>query len=175
LGVAAEVGGGYLQAVEEDGASFVVDVSAGEAAEDVVEGNLDGGAVVDAGEGEGAGASGAGAFAAGAGVVVAEVLAAEGGRAAAVSVGEDVAAEVAAGGVDGGWRGRFGVHGVPLYLSPKVCGLKVLGLDLVWLVQSVEVKYEGPAALAGPCFVYWINCSGLTQTTMPLILIYYLV
>jgi hypothetical protein len=98
LGV-AEVGGGDLQAVEDDAASLVLDVSTGEAGQDFEEGELDGGAVVDARHGEDvgmAGDAGGSSFAAGAAVVVAEALAAEGGRAAAVSFGEDVAAEIAA-------------------------------------------------------------------------------
>jgi hypothetical protein len=78
-GVAREIGGGDLEAVEEDAAAFVVDVSAGEAAEDFEEGELDGGAVVDARHGEGAGAAGDGGLAAGTAVVVAEMLAAQGG------------------------------------------------------------------------------------------------
>ena len=113
LGVAWKVGGGDLESVEENAAAFVLDVSAGEAAEDFVEGELDGGAVVDAGHGEGAGAAGDSALDAGAAVVVAEALSAEGGRAAAVSVGEDVAAEVAALGVGFAGLDRCGVvaHG----------------------------------------------------------------
>ena len=107
LGVAGEVGGGDLEAVEEDAAALVIDISAGEAAEDFVEGELDGGAVVDARHGEGAGAAGDGGLAAGTAMVVAEALAAECGRAAAMAFGEDVAAEVAAfrvGGCGFGWR-----------------------------------------------------------------------
>ena len=53
---------------------------------------------------------------AGADVVVTEVLAAEGGRTAAVALGEDVAAEVAAFGVDGRVGGIAGG-----WLSIVVC------------------------------------------------------
>jgi hypothetical protein len=126
-GVAAgQVGGGDLEAVEQEAGAFGVEVAAGEAAEDVVEGELDAGAVVDVGHGEAEGgergvgsAGGGGEGAPGDLVVVAEVLAAEGGRAAAVAVGEDVAAEVAAARVDGclfgcGWRGLgIVLHGCP--------------------------------------------------------------
>ena len=92
-----EVGAGDLKAVEEDAGALVVDVSGGDAAEDVVEGDLDGVAVVDGLHFEDAEAAGEwGVGQAGAVVVVAEVVAAEGGRAAAVAVGVDVAAEVAA-------------------------------------------------------------------------------
>lgn len=114
LAVAREVGGGDLEAVEEDAASLELDVTAGEAGEDFEERELDGGAVVDAGHAEGAAAIGAGGFAAGAVVVVAEFLSAEGGRAAAMAFGKDVAAEVAAFGVGGGggWLGGCGgLHG----------------------------------------------------------------
>ncbi|HEX3569448.1 MAG TPA: hypothetical protein VHU44_01350, partial [Acidobacteriaceae bacterium] len=94
---AGEGGAGNLQAIEEDGGAFGVDVSGGDAAEDVVEGDLDGVAVVDGLHFEDADASGErGVGQPGAVVVVAEVLGAEGGRAAAVSVGVYVAAEVAA-------------------------------------------------------------------------------
>jgi hypothetical protein len=101
LFLTAEIGRGDLEAVEQDAATFEVDVSASDAAEDVEESELNGGAVVDARHGEGASAGGAGGFAAGADVVVAEILPAEGGRAAAVAFCEDVAAEVAAFGVEG--------------------------------------------------------------------------
>jgi len=94
---AGEVGAGDLQAVEEDRGALGVEVSGGDAAEDVVEGDLDGGAVVDGLHAEDADAAGEGGVGqALAVVVVAEVLGAEGGRAAAASVGVDVAAEIAA-------------------------------------------------------------------------------
>ena len=106
-----EVGAGDLESVEEDGGAFGVEVSGGEPGEDVEEGDLDGGAVVDGLHAEDAGAAGERRVGeALAVVVVAEVLGAEGGRAAAVSVGVDVAAEVAAFGVV--VVGVGGVHGV---------------------------------------------------------------
>ena len=83
---AGEVGAGDLQSVEEDGGAFVVEVSGGESAEDVVEGDLDGGTVVDGLHAEDAGAACERRVGeALAVVVVAEVLAAEGGRAATCS------------------------------------------------------------------------------------------
>ena len=107
-----EVGAGDLEAVEEDGGSLVVEVAGGDAGEDVVQGDLDGGAVVDGLHAEDAGAACERRVGeALAVVVVAEVLGAEGGRAAAVSVGVDVAAEVAAFGVVVVGVGG-GVHGV---------------------------------------------------------------
>ncbi len=107
--VLAEVGGGDLESVEEHACGFQLDFAEGDAGEDVVDGDLDGRAVVDAGHEEVASAS-AGSAAGGV-VVVAELLLAERGRAAAVAVGEDVAATVAAGWVGfgavgcGGWNG----------------------------------------------------------------------
>jgi hypothetical protein len=118
---AGEVGTGDLQAVEEDAGSLVVDVAGGDAAEDVVEGDLDGVAVVDGLHFEDADAAGErGVGEALAVVVVAEVLGAQGGRAAAVAVGVDVAAEVAALWVE------FGMHGYPLYFGRKVFRIKGL-------------------------------------------------
>ena len=77
---ACEVGAGDLQSVEEDGGAFVVEVSGGESAEDVVEGDRDGGAVVDGLQAEDAGAAGERrVLTAGAVMVVAEVLGAQGG------------------------------------------------------------------------------------------------
>jgi hypothetical protein len=132
LVLAGEVGGGDLKAAEKDGTELPVDLTVGEAVEDVVDGEMEGGSVVDAGHDEHAGAVGDGFSFAGAAVVVAEFEAAQSGRAAAVSVGEDVTAEVAAFGVDGGFVGGAGVdvrHGkYLLYLGPKVLRLKELGV-----------------------------------------------
>jgi hypothetical protein len=94
-----EVGGGDLEAVEEEAGAFGVELVAGDASEDVAEGDLDGGGVIDGGDGEGetiAAACGGGAEVARAAVVVAEVLSAQGGRAALAALGEDVAALIAA-------------------------------------------------------------------------------
>ena len=153
--VLAEVCGGDLEAIEEHAGPFKVDIELGEAAEDVVEGDLDGGAIVDARHEEVSVMAGEARFAAGGLVVVAEFLAAESRRAAAMTFGEDVAAEVAAfwvgGGGGDGFRfvhgdlleavvsGQFSVVSLvvavlppicphPPYLGPKVLLLKVLGL-----------------------------------------------
>jgi hypothetical protein len=94
-----EVGGGDLESVEEDSGAFVVQLAAGDAGEDVAQGDLDGGGVVDGRDGEDgelAATVGGGAKAAGALVVIAEVLAAESGRAASTALGEDMTAEIAA-------------------------------------------------------------------------------
>ncbi len=102
LGLAwGEVHGGDLEAVEEEAGAAGVELVGGEAEEDFADGGLDGGAVFRAGEGEG----GAAGLAGGAGVefgfwdgfsggvvVVAEEFVAQGWAAAAVAVGEDVAA-----------------------------------------------------------------------------------
>jgi hypothetical protein len=91
---------------------------------------LDGGAVFDARHDEGSADGGAGSFAAGADVVVAEVAAAERGRAAAVSVGEDVAAEVAAFGID-----------------LRVGGVAGDGLEVVEWIWNVLFAHDGGGPL----------------------------
>ena len=96
-----EVGGGDLEAVEEEAGAARVDVVAGDAAEDLADGELDGHAVFGLGEIEG-GAAGAAVLGPGDGLAggvmeVAEGLAAEAGRAAAAAVGVDVAAALAIG------------------------------------------------------------------------------
>ena len=96
-----EVEAGDLEAVEEEAGAAGVDVVGGDAAEDFADGGLEGGAVVGVGDGEveGGAAASAGSWVlcglAGGVVVVAEVFAAEAEAAAAVAVGEDVAALVA--------------------------------------------------------------------------------
>ena len=98
FGVAWEVGAGDLEAVEEETGALGVDLVVGDAEEDLADGELDGGAVFGHGEVEGV-AVFAGARvldrAAGGVVVVAEVFLAQAWAAAAVAVGEDVAALVA--------------------------------------------------------------------------------
>ena len=111
LGGAGEVGAGGLQAVEQEAGAAGVDVVTRDAADDLADGVLDGGAVLGHGEVEGAAAAAAGFGvldgAAGGVVVVAEGLAAEGGAAAAVAAGEEVAALEAC-----GWCGLWRLHGV---------------------------------------------------------------
>ena len=138
--LAGEVGAGDLQAVEEDGGSLVVHVSGGDAGEDVVEGDLDGVAVVDGLHFEHAEAAGEGCVGqAGAVVVVAEVVAAEGGRAAAAAVGVDVAAEIAAGWVDG-VGGRVGLH---------ACGSVAVWCFVAGLLGPPLPPYFGPKVFRG--------------------------
>jgi hypothetical protein len=97
---AAEVVAGDLEAVEEQPGALGVDGVAGDASDDLGERELDGGGVVEAVEarelkaGLGLAAAVDRLASAVEVVVVAEVLSAEGGRAAAAAVGEDVAAEV---------------------------------------------------------------------------------
>jgi hypothetical protein len=105
-----EDGGGDLEAVEEEAGAAWVDLIGGDALEDLADGLLDGGAVFGDGELEFEGGwrikcKGAvfGRGLAGGVVVVAEVLVAKRGRAAAVAGSEDVAALVA----------FFGVHVYP--------------------------------------------------------------
>src|ERR1017187_4983721 len=125
-GFAGQEAGDDAKIGDEAAGAGVIEVVGGDAAEDERGGEQGGDAVLDEGEGEGLGGvevaelagSGCGATA---GVVVeAEVLPGEGGRAAAVSVGEHVAAEVAAPGV--GWGG-LGLDG---------CGLGVLSVLGGW-------------------------------------------
>jgi hypothetical protein len=93
-----EVEAGDLEAVEEQAGAAGVDVVGGDAAEDLADGGLDGGAVFRQGQVEcGAAASAlarVGDRLAGVVVVVAELFSAQTWASAAVSVGEDVAALV---------------------------------------------------------------------------------
>ena len=113
-----EVGGGDLKPVEELAGAFGVKLTGGETREHMMQGDLDAGSVVDGRDGEDGGTVafnvGCGGLLADGAMVVAEVLSAQGGRAAAMAVGEDVAAEVTAFRV---WRvdDLDGLHGVLLY------------------------------------------------------------
>ena len=100
-GVGREVEGGDLQAVEEEAGAAGIDLVAGDALEDFADGELDGGAVfgereVEGGFGWGCG-GGFGEGFAGFVVVEAESFPVEGSGAAAVAVGEEVAALVGCG------------------------------------------------------------------------------
>ncbi len=101
VGFAGQVDAGDLEAVEEQAGALGVDLVAGDAEDDLADGALDGSAVFGQGEVElGLAATALGGVvdgAAGGVVVVAELLVAEAGAAAAVAVGEDVAALVAFG------------------------------------------------------------------------------
>ena len=122
-GDAAQIAGkgsaGGVDSVEEQTGALGVELVAGDKREDLGEGELDAGKIVEVGHfevvGGGMDSTVAWAGAAGGVVVVAELLSAEGGRAAAAAGGVDVAAEVA---FDGGF-GEFGgvgrvVHEMPL-------------------------------------------------------------
>ncbi|HWW96059.1 MAG TPA: hypothetical protein VNY74_00095 [Edaphobacter sp.] len=100
-----EVEAGDLEAVEEEAGAAGVDVVGGDAAENFADGLLDGGTVFRQGKVEG-GAAAATLLRVGDGfsggvVVVAELFLAQAGAAAAMAVGEDVAALV----LFGGWCG----------------------------------------------------------------------
>ena len=101
LGGAGQVDAGDLEAVEEEAGAFAVDFVAGDAAQDLADGGLDGGAVLGEGEVELglAGAAAARVFdrAAAGVVVVTKFFLGEACAAAAVAVGEDVAALEASG------------------------------------------------------------------------------
>jgi hypothetical protein len=87
-GGGGEVRGGDLDGVEDGAGALAVEGAAGEAGEDVVDGELDGGAVAERGQGEGGGFGGAGVGGLAAGAVVeAEVLTGLGGRGAALAGG----------------------------------------------------------------------------------------
>jgi hypothetical protein len=107
-----KVEAGDLEAVEEEAGAARVDVVGGDALKDLADGVLDGGAIFGEREFEGGAAGAAGVRVsdgpAGGVVVVAEVFAAEAWAAAAVAVGEDVAALVAFGCF--GWCFDGGVH-----------------------------------------------------------------
>ncbi len=122
-GVALDVGAGDPEAVEEEAGAAGVDFVVGDFVEEERDAELDAaafGEVGGGGEVEGGGAAGgagldlrlAGAGAAGGAVVVAEVLLAEGGAAAADAVGFDVAALVLDGVAVGAEGFRW--HWVPL-------------------------------------------------------------
>jgi hypothetical protein len=124
-GIAREVSAGDEEAVQEAAGALVVELVAGDAVENLSEGELDAGAVVDCGQLEG-GVFGVDSVVARGGaargvVVVAEGLAAQGGGAAAAARGEDMTAEEA---LDGGlgWFGGCGRFGwVGHAGSPFVC------------------------------------------------------
>jgi len=101
FGDGGQVEAGDLEAVEEQAGALGVDLVAGDAEQDLADGALDGGAVLGQGDVEVglAAATVAGVLdgAAGGVVVVAELLVAQAWAAAAVAVGEDVAALVAFG------------------------------------------------------------------------------
>ena len=120
-----------LEAVEKKTGAARVDLVGGDALNDLTDGELDGGLVFGEGQVEFGAAvlavARVGDGAAGGVVVVAEVFSPEAWAAAAVAVGEDVAALVAF---------RLVLHGkAPLGVFwCKVFEGKWLGLDLVWLV-----------------------------------------
>jgi hypothetical protein len=122
-GLPGEGGCGDAEAVEEEAGALDLDGLGGDAGEDVVDGEADGGAVLEQGDGEdGFLGEDVEVFgrAAGGLVVEAEGLAAEGGGAAAAAVDADVAAAEAAGG--GGFGGGVGLLRHVCLLS---CGLRV--------------------------------------------------
>jgi hypothetical protein len=123
--LAREVEGGDLEAVEQEAGAAGVDFVERDAAEGLGDGDLDGAAVLDEGEGEG----GAAAFAlacvpnwdTGGVVEVTKFFVAQADGAAAEAAGENVAALEA----HGGWRGDgfWVLHGVPPY--PGECCVKI--------------------------------------------------
>ena len=159
----AQVGGGDLEAVEQETGAARVDVVGGDADEEFAEGFLDGVVVGGGEEGEGAAAGealvGTDDGTAGVVVVVAELLAAHARAAAAGVVGEDVVAlEVVVGlvVVDGG----FVVHGYPLFWC-KVFNADGLSLDFI--CNSIArllfaIKSESPGGCRGFAFCNYFYC-----------------
>jgi hypothetical protein len=105
VGFGVAVGGGFgeveagdLEAIEEEAGAAGIDVVRGDTAENFADGLLDGGTVFGEGKVEGGAAAsallGVGDGFSGGVMVVAEVFSAQAGAAAAVAVGEDVAALV---------------------------------------------------------------------------------
>jgi hypothetical protein len=136
--------GDDLQVVQEFAGALVVEVVGGDAAEDLGGDGECGGKVFDDGEFEGlvgvevAEFAGRGFGAAGGVVVVAELLVAEGGRAALVSFGVDVAALVAFLG-DGDGNGLLWHGGTPYgRFSTKITDLNGLDHD-----PGVDAKGTG--------------------------------
>ncbi|WP_125483838.1 hypothetical protein [Edaphobacter aggregans] len=132
-----------MQAVEEEAGAARVDFVAGDAAEDFADGELDGGAVFGHGQIEEGGAGWALAWvlhgAAGGVVVVAEVFSAQAWAAAAVAVGEDVAALVAF------W---FGHDGYSLLGDVRSQSLRNKWFMSGLLVFCLWVKCKEPPAFA---------------------------
>ena len=136
----------------------------GDAAEDLADGVLDSGAVFGKRKVKGGAAASAllrvGDGFSGGVVVVAEVFSAQAGAAAAVAVGEDVAALI----LFGGWCGVL--HGgVPL--PCKVC--KVFQTKDLRPDFRMQVWLNAKARLGGRAFSfsYYFYFNGLSETKMP--------
>ncbi len=113
-----KVEAGDLKAVEEEAGAAGIDVVGGDAAENFADDKLDAGTIVGIGQGKVEGGAAASAllgvgdgFSCGV-VVVAEVFSAQAGAAAAVAVGEDVAALILF------WCVGSGVDDGVLHMSP---------------------------------------------------------
>jgi hypothetical protein len=147
-----------LEGVEEQAGAFGVKTAVGDALGDERDGGLDGAAVFEGGqleEGEGVARLGQEARFVGAVVVVAEVFFAETFAAAAVSVGEDVAAlEVLAWCV---WHGWY----PPGYFAGKVRTDRDLSMELSWRVWKCAAAVAGIFFYCCPCNSLFHGCQGL--------------
>jgi hypothetical protein len=192
-GFARQGADGDLEAVEEHAGAFGVEVVGGDAAENLREGELDGGAVLDDVEEEwlfvfiGIAVSvGARGGAVGAVVVVAEEFAAESGGAAAAAGGVEMAAGEALGcglRVGLGLGGLVGLVAAVHWLPPPRGVLWSESLGNAWVKSkksraearsrfpSGMTKKEARLKCAGPASVsiYCFNCTGWSITSMPTI------
>jgi hypothetical protein len=118
-----EVEAGDLEAVEEEAGAAGVDFVGGDALQDFSDGGLDGGTVFGERQIEGGAAASAlfwvGDRAAGGVVVVAELFVAQAGAAAAVAVGEDVAA------LEALWCVGAGLDDCVWHVSPPLGEMRV--------------------------------------------------
>jgi hypothetical protein len=157
-----EVQAGDLKAVEKEAGSAGIDLVGGDALEDLADGELDGGLVLGEGQVELGTAVLAvariGYGAAGGVVVVAEVFAAEAWAAAAVAVGEDVAALVAF---------RLVLHDVaPWVLFGQSLRKKMVRCGLEVLTSSFRLKTEA-RLLAGLFFSFYFYFIEVEVTKFP--------
>jgi hypothetical protein len=137
-----QIEAGDLEAVEKEAGAAGVNVVGGDALEDLADGELDGRSIFGEGDLEGGAAAPAGARVGGGlagGVVVeAELFSAEAGAAAAVAVGDDVAASESF-----GW---FGLRCVGLRLAAAVHWSLPQGYFLVQSLRKKRVRSGLPAS-----------------------------
>src|ERR1035437_2297071 len=158
-----EVGLGHLEGAEEEAGAFGIEGGVGEAADDLRKGDLEGFGIGDGRYVEGCGfGHDAAGRAAGGGGVEAELLAAEGGRAAALAGGAEVVA---------GWTGcgHDGLLGTSCGSRRGTsCGSRRTARERQEGCRSgtCRFKCERPSADAGPFFVHCFNCNESSETQL---------